>query len=63
MGEKEFFDFETILTAHIQDGVFNFSAIFGHFGEFYTFSYSLVWSPNYSSLSLQPNSKVVKHIK
>ena len=32
-----------------------------HFGRFPTFSLLLVWSPNYSSLSLQLNSKVVKH--
>ena len=38
MGEKEFFDFETILTPHIQDEVFNFrrfSAISAEFLHFH----------------------------
>ena len=34
IGEKEYFDSETILTAHISDEVFNFSAIFSHFDGF-----------------------------
>jgi hypothetical protein len=41
-------------------------ASIGHFRllrRISTFSYLLVWTPHYSFLSLQPNSKVGEHTK
>ena len=38
-------------------------AVFGLSLRITTFSYSQVWSPNYSFLSLPPNNKVVEHTK